>query len=314
MWMPGERPPAPARRLRVHNGGMRIDLHTHSRISDGTDDPRELVRRAGAAGLDAVALTDHDTMAGAPSAVEAGQICGVRVLPGMELTCQLGGATVHLLALGCRTGTPLDDRTAALRRARDARIDRMLVQLAGCGIALTRTQVEAAAGAAVTLGRPHVADAMVAAGYVPDRTAAFDQWLAQGRPGYVSHDRVPLRQGIELVQAAGGVAVIAHGWMHGIQGPLTPDVLAGLAQAGTDGAALDGLEVAHQSHDVRTRARLGALADELGLIVTGGSDYHGTGKVGHDLGCNTTDVENWERIDALIRARGGVPAASLAST
>jgi predicted metal-dependent phosphoesterase TrpH len=291
-----------------HNEDMRFDLHTHSRVSDGTDDPAELVRRVGVAGLDGVALTDHDTLAGVSTARDAGRRYGVAVLPGMELTCEVDGVTVHLLGLGLRSGTPLDAETAHLRAVRDCRVDVMLRRLAACGIVLTRAQVEAAAGPAATLGRPHVADAMVAAGYVTSRTEAFARWLDEGRPGYVSHQRVPLRTGIARVRQAGGVAVIAHAWMRASKDVLTVDYLSGLARADDAGPALDGLEVYHQGHTAAMRAQLARLADECGFIVTGGSDYHGTGKVDHDLGCNTTDMENWERIDALIDARGGVTA------
>jgi predicted metal-dependent phosphoesterase TrpH len=290
---------------------MRIDLHTHSRISDGTDAPDELVRRARDLGLAGLALTDHDTFAGVPTAVAAGEREGVSVLPGVELSCEAAGVTIHLLGLGARPDTPLAERMARIRTARDARLDRVLAQLGDAGVVLTRAQVEAAAGPAVTLGRPHVADAMVAAGYVPDRDTAFARWLAEGRPGYVAHERIPLREGIALVQDAGGVAVIAHAWLPTSRPVLTLDFLAGLAQGDPGQARLDGLEVNHQDHDASVREQLGGLAARLGLIVTGGSDYHGTGKVDHDLGCNTTDMENWERIDALIRSRGGVVARSV---
>jgi len=285
---------------------MRIDLHVHSSRSDGTDTPAELVARARAAGLDLVALCDHDALDGVAEATRAGRAAGVAVLPGLELSCQREGVTVHLLGLGVRPDPGLLDELARIRAARDTRLDAILERLGRVGVHLTRDQVMVAAGRATTLGRPHVADAMVAAGYVADRTEAFRVWLCENCPGYVPHYRVPVADGIALVRSAGGVAVLAHAWGRTARSVLTPDCLAGLARPADGAAGLDGLEVDHQDHDPATRAGLRALAGRWGLIVTGASDYHGVGKVAHELGCNTTDVENWGRIAALITARGGI--------
>jgi len=281
---------------------MRADLHTHSTVSDGTDSPADLVAKARDAGLGLIGLCDHDTQAGVAPAQEAGRRWGVAVLAGVEVSCECEGVTVHLLGLGCRTGTELDDELARVRADRDTRVDAMLDRLADEGLILTRSQVEAVARDGVTVGRPHIADALVAAGHAPDRTTAFHRWLGEDKPAYVPHYRVALERGIALVRAAGGAAVIAHPWGRSCRTVLTTERLASLAGSP---AGIDGLEVDHEDHDPATRARLRGLAGELGLIVTGGSDYHGRGKIDHELGCHTTNVENWGRVAAVIAARGG---------
>ena len=280
---------------------MLIDLHTHSRVSDGTDSPAELVAAAAPAGLDVVALTDHDTMAGVAEAQATGRRVGVTVLCGIELTCQLGGVTVHLLGYGCRADDArLSSVLADLRDDRVRRVPKMVAGLNGAGVKVGVRDVEAAARPGATLGRPHVADALVASGIVADRQEAFDKWLDVGRPGYVSHYKVPLVEGVAMVNGAGGVSVLAHPWGRESRRVLTPEVISGLADGG-----LDGLEVDHQLHDAATRAELRVLANECGLIPTGSSDYHGTGKVDHDLGCNLTSDASYEAIQSLITQRGG---------
>ena len=282
----------------VQNWLMRLDLHTHSRESDGTDSPAELVAAAARAGLDVVALSDHDTMAGVAEAQAAGERLGVRIVRGLELTCEYEGVTVHLLGYGCRSGIQvvLDE----LRDGRDQRMPKMVAGLREAGVPISVEDVKAAARPGATLGRPHVADALVALGVVADRQQAFDRWLAIGRPGYVGHYKVPLAEGVGLITGAGGVAVLAHPWGRESRRVLTGDVISALAAGG-----LDGLEVDHQLHDADARAALRALADECGLIPTGSSDYHGTGKVNHDLGCNLTSEASFNEIEARVGRRGG---------
>jgi len=274
---------------------MRIDLHAHSRVSDGTDSPAELVAAAQAAGLDVVALTDHDTMAGVDEAQAAGAALGVEVVPGIEVTCQYDSVTVHLLGYGCR---PDDAALAAaldeLRDDRERRVPKIVAALNAAGVAVTVGDVAAATRPGATLGRPHVARALVKLGVVANVQEAFDKWLDVGRPGYVSHYKVSLADGIALVTGASGVAVLAHPWGRESRCVLTPDVIRGLAVNG-----LDGLEVDHQLHDAATRAELRALAEQCGLIPTGSSDYHGTNKQNHDLGCNLTPQSSYEAIKLL---------------
>jgi len=279
---------------------MRIDLHTHSSVSDGTDLPADLVALAAAAGLDVVALTDHDTFAGLDEAEAEGQRRGIEVLRGVELSCSYAGQSVHLLAYGvAEDAEPLATEMAQIREGRSDRLDPVLAKLATLGLPLSTEEVLAQVGDSPSVGRPHIADALVAAGYVPDRTAAFDRYLADGGPAHVPRYTMALDTGIDVVHAAGGVAVIAHPWGRGRERLLPAEVLADLAS----GSGLDGIEVDHQDHDADTRRRLRALAARLGLLVTGSSDYHGTGKTDHDLGCNTTAPDVLAELRHRTRAR-----------
>lgn len=281
---------------------MRIDLHTHSAISDGTDSPTELVRHAVASGLDVVALTDHDTFDGLDEAVSAGQELGVEVLRGIEISTQRSGWSVHLLGYGCRADdAALGAELARVREGRSGRVSAMLARLAALGMPVPEEVLLRHVGASPSVGRPHFADAMVELGYVADRTEAFDTWLADDRPVFVPRYAVPVAVAIDLVRAAGGVAVLAHPWGRGSRDTLDPRILAALVLRG-----LDGIEVDHQDHDPATREELRAVADRLGLLATGSSDYHGTGKVDHDLGCNTTPDEVLDAIRSRVADRGGL--------
>ena len=280
---------------------MRIDLHTHSAISDGTDTPADLVDRARGLGLDVVALTDHDTFDGLDAAVARGEQVGVQVVRGMEMSCARAGQSVHLLAYGVDPEAPaLAVELAKVRGGRLGRVAGVLARLAELGVPVTEEQVLAEVGESPSVGRPHIADAMVKAGHVADRTEAFDRFLADGGPAHVPRYAIPVERGIDLVHAAGGAAVIAHPWGRGREHVLPSEVLARLAAE----HALDGIEVDHQDHDPETRNRLRALARDVGLLATGSSDYHGTGKLDHELGCNTTDP------DVLVALLSRVAAAT----
>ena len=266
---------------------MRIDLHTHSSFSDGTDAPAELVRKALAVGLDVVALTDHDTFDGLDEAVAEGERLGVGVVRGMELSCSRRGSSVHVLAYGADPASP--ELAAEMARVRDGRLGRLagvLRKLAELGMPVSEAEVVAQVGNSPSVGRPHIADALIAAGHVRDRQEAFDRFLADGGQAHVHRYTIEVDRGIDLVHEAGGLAVIAHPWGRGREYLLPPNVLQGLVRD----HGLDGIEVDHQDHDSDARRRLRELADGLGLLATGSSDYHGTGKLDHDLGCNTTDA------------------------
>ncbi len=281
---------------------MRIDLHAHSAVSDGTDTPAELVAAAAGAGLDVVALTDHDTFDGLPAARAAAGALGVRVVPGIEISTQLGGSSVHLLGYGCRTDEPrLLAELELLRGGRDDRVPRMLAKLAELGMPVDVATLARARGDAPSIGRPHIADAMVALGHVADRREAFDRYLADDGPAYVGRYAVDLATGIDLVHGAGGVAVLAHPWGRSSRDLLTEDVLRLLVAR----HGLDGIEVDHLDHDPATREELRAVAGRLGVLATGSSDYHGTGKTDHPLGANTTAAEVLAEIDARVAAAGG---------
>jgi 3',5'-nucleoside bisphosphate phosphatase len=277
---------------------MRIDLHTHSSVSDGTDTPSELVGRAAAVGLDIVALTDHDTFDGLDEAVAEGERIGVQVVRGMELSCSRRGDSVHLLAYGADPAHEgLAGEMARVRGGRLGRLAGVLMKLAELGVPVTEAEVLAEVGDSPSVGRPHIADAMIRAGHVQDREEAFDRFLADGGPAHVPRYAIDLERGIHLVHAAGGVAVIGHPWGRGREHVLPAVVLAALAAE----HSLDGVEVEHQDHDPDTRAQLRRLADELGLLATGSSDYHGTGKLDHDLGCNTTAPEVYQELVRRLR-------------
>jgi hypothetical protein len=265
---------------------MRIDLHTHSLVSDGTDSPAELVRKARAVGLDVVALTDHDTFDGLDEAAAEGERLGILLVRGMELSCSRRGDSVHVLAYGADPASPT--LAAELARVRDGRLGRLagvLAKLADLGVPVSEADVMAQVGDSPSVGRPHIADALIKAGHVRDRQEAFDRFLADGGPAHVHRYTIEVDRGIDLVHEAGGLAVIAHPWGRGREYVLPSNVLEALVRD----HGLDGIEVDHQDHDAETRQRLRTLADGLGLLATGASDYHGIGKLDHDLGCNTTD-------------------------
>jgi predicted metal-dependent phosphoesterase TrpH len=278
---------------------MTIDLHTHSNVSDGTDSPAELVRAAAAAGLTTVALTDHDTFDGLDEAVAEGERIGIEVVRGMELSCQNTaagtgkGMSIHLLMYG--GDEVLEDlhlEMAKVREGRSNRLTPVLEKLAELGAPISEEEVLAKVGDSPSVGRPHIADALVAAGHVKDRKEAFDRFLADGGPAHVERYTIDVARGIDLVRAAGGVPVIAHPWGRGREAALPPDYLQMLVSD----HGLVGIEVDHQDHDAETRARLRKLAEQLGVVITGSSDYHGTGKVDHDLGVNTTAPEMYAEI------------------
>jgi 3',5'-nucleoside bisphosphate phosphatase len=279
---------------------MRIDLHTHSSVSDGTDTPADLVRKAHAVGLDVVALTDHDTFDGLDEAAAESERLGILLVRGMELSCSRGGDSVHVLAYGVDPANPaLAAEMARVRDGRLARLAGVLAKLAELGVPVSEAEVMAQVGDSPSVGRPHVADALIKAGHVRDRQEAFDRFLADGGPAHVHRYTIEVERGIDLVHEAGGLAVIAHPWGRGREYVLPWRVLEALARD----HGLDGIEVDHQDHDSETRERLRALADGLGLLATGASDYHGVGKLDHDLGCNTTDPEVFNEMQRRLRSR-----------
>lgn len=276
---------------------MRIDLHAHSSVSDGTDSPAQLMSAAADARLDVVALADHDTTAGWGEAADAAARLGIVCVPAIEISTIWQGADVHLLAYWPDGGDgDLQRMLAAIRAGRRTRVPHMLAGLAAHGVVISEADVRAAAGDAVSLGRPHVADALVAAGVVATRQEAFDVWLGDGMPGHAPKPAPALRAAIRTVRAAGGVPVLAHPW-----GRASREVLGGpaLAELAEDG--LCGVEVDHVDHSEDDRRALRALADAAGLVVTGGSDYHGTGKAGLALGAFTTDEASYDALRGLAR-------------
>lgn len=282
---------------------MRIDLHTHSRVSDGTDAPGALLRKAAAAGLDVVALTDHDTAEGWAEAARVAAEVGVTLVRGIEISARLGAAGVHLLGyLPDPAYPPLAEALAKVLDGRNSRVPAICARLQELGLDVTAEDVRRGAADAAATGRPHIADALVATGAVATRQEAFARFLNPGRPGYVERYAAPLGEAIGLVRDAGGVSVLAHPWGRGRARVLTEPVLAGLRDQG-----LLGVEVDHEDHTPAQREELRAVARNLGLVVTGSSDHHGTGKVDHELGCNTTEPQEYLR---LVEAAGRAAEAS----
>jgi 3',5'-nucleoside bisphosphate phosphatase len=283
---------------------VRIDLHTHSDRSDGTLTPREVVRAARSAALDVVALTDHDTAEGWRVAAEEALEVGVTLVPGIEISCKHAGHGLHLLAyLPDPAYPPLVQALAAILDGRDQRMPQICAALRSHGVAISEAHVEATAREAAALGRPHVADALVALGVVATREQAFEEWLSPGRPAYVNRYAPPVEDMIRLVSEAGGVTVVAHPWGRRLDhSALMLEGLAALAELG-----LAGVEVDHQDHSPEQRRQLRGIAGELDLVVTGSSDFHGAGKVDHDLGCHTTDPDQLDRL--LARAEEAARAS-----
>jgi predicted metal-dependent phosphoesterase TrpH len=282
---------------------VRIDLHTHSDRSDGTESPSELVRRAYDERIDVLGLTDHDTTEGWSEAARTAESLGMTLVRGIEVSCTYRGYGVHLLAyLPDPTYPPLEAELQRVLDGRNSRLPATLERLRALGVDIDAHDVRRVAGQTAATGRPHVADALVALGVVADRNEAFDTYLGPQGPAYVSRYAADLEMMIETVAGAGGVTVLAHPWASrhdhsALDGP-------GLRQLREHG--LCGIEVDHEDHSVQVRAELRALADDLDLVVTGSSDHHGLGKPGHDLGCNTTAPDQLDRLlELAARAAQG---------
>jgi 3',5'-nucleoside bisphosphate phosphatase len=275
---------------------VRIDLHTHSDRSDGTDSPAELVQRAHERGVDVLGLTDHDTAEGWQEAADAARRTGVTLVRGIEVSCRFGGYGVHLLAyLPDPSYPPLVSELRKVLDGRNARLPATLEKLRHLGIDIDVDDVRAVAGGTAAMGRPHVADALVALGVVPDRNAAFERYLGPQGPAYVHRYAADLETMLGTIAGAGGVTVLAHPWAsRHDHSALDERGMARLKAAG-----LSGIEVDHHDHPVRTRAVLRDLARRLDLVVTGSSDHHGAGKPDHELGSLTTAPDQLERLLAL---------------
>ena len=281
---------------------MRIDLHTHSTASDGTDTPADLLRIAAAAGLDVVAITDHDTSGGWDEAVAA-RPGGLTLVRGSEFSCKYVGAdgrriNLHLLGYLYDPAHPaLLVARQELRASRRERGRVIVDRMTAAGLPITWAEVSALAGGG-TVGRPHNARALVAAGVVSSVDEAFAGPVSSRAPYYERKADLDVFETIGLIRAAGGVSVFAHP-VATRRGPVLPDdAVAAMAAAG-----LDGLEVEHPDHGPDDRVRAARLVEELGLVRTGSSDYHGTNKTTR-IGACTTEPAAYE---ALIARATGVP-------
>ena len=277
--------------------GRRIDLHTHSTASDGTTPPDVLVREARAAGLDVIALTDHDTTGGWDAAAQA-LPQGLALVRGAEVSCVHEGISLHLLAyLFDPTEPTFAAARSELRASRTGRAERMARMLEADGTGVTWQRVQELAGG--TVGRPHVAQALIEQGQVTTVSEAFTpQWIGTHGRYWVDKVEIDVLDAVRLVAGAGGVSVFAHPRASKRGRTVGDEAVVAMAEAG-----LGGLEVDHVDHDDRARAQLRALAAELDLLTTGSSDFHGTHKT-VQLGAHTTGEQAYER---LVAAASGVP-------
>jgi hypothetical protein len=270
------------------------DLHTHTVHSDGTTTPEDNVSLAKDIGLAGVALTDHDTVSGWTRMREACARHGLAFIPGIELSTERDGRGVHLLGYWVDPeDAALADECDRLRNERSRRAEDICERLDALGVGVDVARVRELAGSA-PIGRPHIASAMVEAGHVPDIQTAFDDFLADGGPAYVPKYAVDPMRGLRLLMDAGGVVVLAHpGVSEDGGGPVTPGLLAELA-----GAGLAGVEVDHPAHEREIAERWRGRAEEHGLLVTGGSDFHGERK-DLKIGERTTTADMIEQLQTL---------------
>ncbi|HEV8622640.1 MAG TPA: PHP domain-containing protein [Actinomycetota bacterium] len=271
-----------------------IDLHTHTNRSDGTFAPPELVKLASQRGLEVVAITDHDTTEGLEEATRAGRELGVEVVPGVELSAEHQGTSVHVL---CYWMDPENEGLQAelvrLRSERFLRGEVMVEKLRSLGYPVSFERVREIAGSD-NIVRPHVAQALVEAGVVADEEESFDRLIGDEGPAYVpKHALAPL-DALALVRQAGGACVLAHPGMWSAEAPIPEDLIEAMAEAG-----MAGLEADHSDHTPEQREHYRGLAKRLGLVATGGSDCHGTRYDPVRLGSVTTDPDRFRVLRAL---------------
>ena len=280
-----------------------IDLHTHTNKSDGTDSPRELVNKAISLGIHVLGITDHDTTSGWAEATQSAR-GEISLALGSEISClTIDGISVHMLGLLFDGADP--DMQRMLEDNRDGRLPRMrtmIEKMRAAGIDISMDDVESARPHGATLGRPHLADALVKKGIINSRDEAFQGMLNNDSTFYVAHLSPTPTEAIRLIKKAGGVAVIAHPFASMRGQSLAANGFEDLVEAG-----LHGIEVDHRDQNLDEREILRAIAQELDLVVTGASDYHGNGKV-NSLGEFQTSPEQWEKLESLSDRRRVVRA------
>lgn len=277
-----------------------IDLHTHSTVSDGSDPPARIPELAAEAGCSAVALTDHDSLAGiAPARLRAGEL-GITLVPGCEVSClPVGSGGLHVLIYFVDdAGSELGVELGRLRVDRRERNLALAERLADLGMPITYDQVVAAAGGEEGVGRPHFAEVLVAVGAADSIDDAFERYLANGRPGYVPKGRLDGAEVARLARASGGVAVLAHPYSTGLVGAELAQLVGRLA-----GAGFGGLEAMYGRYSPRQRQELGNLARRFDLVVTGGSDHHGLSKPDLTVGTGRGDLKVPDSVLARLEER-----------
>ena len=279
---------------------MAVDLHLHSNQSDGSDTPAEIVAKASAIGLSAIALTDHDNLNGIAEARSAAASSGLTFIPGAELSVDWDTGAMHMLVYFLEPGSsPLARALTQLQDGREDRNRTMAKQLEGLGLDLTYEEVVAEAGG-TGVGRPHFAAVLARKGYVSDIKDAFERFLAEGRPGYVARKRLDAVTAIEIARESGAVPVIAHPHTLGVSAEDYETAFRDLAEVG-----LGGIEAYYAEYEPALRAHLADVCRDLGVVPTGGSDYHGTYKSGIEIGYGRGDLEvPDETVELLEKARG----------
>lgn len=257
-----------------------IDLHSHSTASDGSLTPRELVERASKQGVNALAITDHDTLDGLEEAIQAGRDYNVEIVPGLEISAEFPVGTMHILGYYIsRQDQQLLDNLAMLRNGRDERNPKIVTKLRELGLDITLEEVERVAGGDV-VGRPHFARVLIDKGYVQSANEAFERFLAKGAPAYMEKVRLEPHLAIETIHRAGGVAVLAHPYqLRSKSADELDKVIASLKEMG-----LDGMEVIYSRHTANQVEEYHNLARRYSLLVTGGSDFHGVTKPDIEVG------------------------------
>lgn len=277
---------------------MAVDLHTHSDRSDGSDPPADLVARAAARGLAAVALTDHDTLEGVPEAAEAAARLRIELVPGVEISCDWPEGAMHLAVLFLQPGPgPLQDALERVRSRRHIRNERIADRLRRLGVDISLDEVSAEARVGV-VGRPHFAAVLVRKGVVPDIPTAFDEYLGNGAPAYVDRERLSPEEAITLAHASGALPILSH--------PHTLRLNSAAEYASTyrrlAAAGLTGIEAYYGEYSPEHREELAATARSFGLVPSGGSDYHGTYKEGIELGIGRGDLHVPDSVLEELRA------------
>jgi len=277
---------------------VKIDLHTHSTYSDGTDTPSELINKALAAGITIIGLTDHDSISGWQEATNSLRP-GISLVPGAEISCQTSdGISVHILGLLFdSSNSELMNTLEKTRDNRHGRMEKIIARINEAGIDITMNDVLAQLSDGATLGRPHLADALVKKGVVASRDEAFTQMLHNNSKYYVSHYSPTPEDAIALIKSAGGVSVIAHPMASHRGRTISLETFGSLIDSG-----LDGIEVDHRDHSPDEKKQLIALANGSNLVMTGASDYHGNGKL-NSLGEYTTNPDQWQRLESRANAR-----------
>jgi len=272
---------------------MKVDLHSHTTCSDGRNPPAELVRLAKAAGIDVLAVTDHDTTEGIREAAREGRRIGVRIVPGIEMSSRFGAEDVHILGIGIDPADrALQKRLTAMRRARKTRVRKICAALAGLGMRLDPADVLAEAGGK-SVGRKHVARAMVKRGLVRSEGEAFDKYLGTGGPANVAPTELSSAEAAKLIRAAGGVPILAHPHFFG-DDKVVESIL--------DASGVRGIEAYHRFERPRKYLAYLAMARERNLVVTGGSDHHGDAHPRNaSLGVFLTPPDQWAVIERRIR-------------